>query len=185
MTCFFFCQTRFVSKQFQEKVGSHFIQYPDIRVQLECLCPLTCQGTIQVALSVYWWLVNVLYSMSHVVRDLTWMECCTIINPFKSHLKFSTIQVHVLWLGKMRKVCLNFWRLSEKRELQVHFFESKAALKTFSRWKVEMWNEIDYRLLTVQIKFTSKRARDNVKINNLTNTLKLNFSFNWIWLSSN
>ena len=44
--------------------------------------------------------------------------------------------------------------VSEKGELQVDFFESKAALETFSRWKVEMFNEIDYRLLRVKIKFT-------------------------------
>ena len=47
-----------------------------------------------------------------------------------------------------------FVAVSEKGELQVDFFESKAALKTFSRWKVEMFNEIDYRLLRVKIKLT-------------------------------
>ena len=58
------------------------------------------------------------------------------MNPFKNHLNFSTIQVHVLWLGKVRKVRLNVWRLSGK--LQVHLFKTKALLKTSSRWKVKM-----------------------------------------------
>ena len=60
------------------------------------------------------------------------------MNPFKNHLNFSTVQVHVLWLGKMRKVRLNVWRLAEMGKLQVHLFKTKALLKTSSRWRVKI-----------------------------------------------
>ena len=60
------------------------------------------------------------------------------MNPFKNHLNFSTIQVHVLWFGKMQKVRLNVWRLSEIGKLQVHLFKTKALLRTCSRWRVKM-----------------------------------------------
>ena len=60
------------------------------------------------------------------------------MKPFKNHLKFSTIQVHFLWLGKMQKVRLNFWPLSEIGKSQLHAFKIKALLKTSSRWRVKM-----------------------------------------------
>ena len=104
------------------------------------------------------------------------------MNPFKNHLNFSTVQVHVLWLGKMRKVRLNVWRLAEMGKLQVHLFKTKALLKTSSRWRVKMLRSTKVKwdpLSTANIKKWHLIFKDRKTRHSLTCCNYLPFQKSW------